>query len=114
VVNEDWLRAEIGDYTDEAGVEFLRGEYLEELESLRLKLLAEPRLRAVLRKSNGKPSAPSQFKRLESLTVGWFKQAIRRKAKYAHGKARPRSKVEESLVGVSEFVQRTDASEDEP
>lgn len=114
VISEDWLRAELQEFLAVAGVVLSRGDYERIKDDLRLQLVQEPRLRAVLQKKNGEPSVPSQFKRLETLTVGRFKTAIRQKANKAHGSTKPRSKVEESLVGVSEFDQRTRASEDEP
>ena len=88
VIDEDWLRDEIEDYQHEAGVELTRREYEHEAEQLRLKLLADPRLRACIRKANGKPSSESQFKRLATFTAGWFKSAIRMKAERANRPAR--------------------------
>lgn len=82
VINEDWLKDELTDYTKEAGVTFSRKEYEQAKEDLRLLLLGDSRLRALLKKKDGKPSADSQFKRLATLTVGHFQRAIRNKAKF--------------------------------
>lgn len=80
VIDEDWLHNEIDNYQTEAGVRLTRKEYEHEAEQLRLKLLADPRLRALMRKANGEPSVESQFKRLATFTAGHFKSAIRQKA----------------------------------
>lgn len=80
VLDEDWLRDEISEFQSEAGAHLTLAEYQHEAEQLRLKLLEDPRLRACIRKANGKPSSPAQFKRLETFTLGWFKRAVRLKA----------------------------------
>ena len=84
VIDEDWLRSEIEDYQHEAGVQLTRREYEHEAEQLRLKLLENTRLRACIRKADGKPSTDSQFKRLATFTAGWFKRAVRMKAERAN------------------------------
>jgi hypothetical protein len=88
VINEEWLRDEIGEYQHEAGVELTRPEYEHEAEQLRLKLLEDTRLRACIRKANGKPSGSAQFKRLATYTAGWFRRAVRMKAERTNRPAR--------------------------
>ena len=83
VINDEWLREQVTSFASEAlgdNQRFTRDDYDAVKEAMRLHLLEEPRMRACLVKSNGKPSAPAQFKRLESTCVTYFKRAIRRKA----------------------------------
>jgi hypothetical protein len=82
VIEKEWLWSKLRDFVKEAGVEFVTDDYEKAREDLRLKLLSDTRLRAVLRKADGEPSKPSQFRRLETYTVTWFETAIRQKAKY--------------------------------
>jgi hypothetical protein len=81
-IDKEWLWSKLRDFVKEAGVEFVTDDYEKAREDLRLKLLSDTRLRAVLRKADGEPSKPSQFRRLGTYTVTWFETAIRQKAKY--------------------------------
>ena len=88
-LDEDWLRSELATLSAEANAVLTRPEFDYELEQLRLRCIADPRLRACLRKQNGKPSAPAQFKRMSSLAVSHFSQAIRNKARRMPARASP-------------------------
>jgi hypothetical protein len=94
VIDESWLHAEIDDFQNEAGVQLTRAEYEHESEQLRLKLLEDTRLRACIRKADGKPSAESRFKGLATYTSGWFKRAIRMKAQRLNRSARASPRAE--------------------
>lgn len=80
VIDKGWLRGELEEYQREAGVVLTEPEYEHEAEQLRLELLRDARLRACIRKANGKPSTDSKFKALATYTSGWFKRALRFKA----------------------------------
>ena len=88
-LNEEWLRSELAPLSGEAGIVLTRSDFDYELEQLRLRCIADPRLRACLRKQNGKPSAPAQFKRMATLAVAHFSQAIRNKARHMPARASP-------------------------
>jgi len=90
-IDEEWLRGELEDIQAAAGVVLTRDEYERERERLRLKLLEQPHMRACIRKSDGKPSSDSQFRRMETHTVTWFSTAIRRKADRARGQAQKKA-----------------------
>lgn len=88
-LDEEWLRSELAELSAEANVVLTRPEFDYELEQLRLRCIADSRLRACIRKQDGKPSAPSQFKRMSSLAVSHFSQAIRNKARRMPARASP-------------------------
>lgn len=80
ILDKDWLRKEIREYSDTVGAFLNESEFESCREALKRELLRDSRLKACLRKSDGRPSTPAKFKALASYTVSLFKKQIGWKA----------------------------------
>lgn len=81
VIDKDWLREELREYSADIGAVLTEVEYGSAAESLRRELLRDPRLRACLLKADGKPSSASKFKAMAAYTVSFFKKELDFKAR---------------------------------
>jgi hypothetical protein len=80
VLDKDWLREELREYSTSVGVVLNEEDYSRQHERLRREFLRDPRLRACIRKADGKPSTEAKFKAMASYVVSRFKEALDRKA----------------------------------
>ncbi len=80
VLDKDWLREELREYSAEIGVVLTDEDFERRHEQLRREFLRDPRLRACIRKADGKSSTESKFRAMASYVVSRFKEALDRKA----------------------------------